>query len=122
MTLGLALLYTLLVVIVSLQITYLEDDAAGSVVKDKVCNGDRPKVLFDKDGVTPVALTTAAGKYTSNHSLDQSSVGMSWINQAPECIFERLLMITGENPWTSTVPGLDSDQTFTLLRRLAVVA
>jgi hypothetical protein len=29
---------------------------------DLVCNGDRPKLLFDKDGVTPLALTTAAGE------------------------------------------------------------
>ena len=42
---------------------------------DKVCNGDRPKLLFDTDGVTPVALTSAAG----------------------------------EHPWTSSVPGLDSE-------------
>ena len=50
---------------------------------DKVCNGDRPKILFDRDGVTPVALTTAAG----------------------------------ERKWSPT-PGLDSDQTYTLLRPL----
>jgi hypothetical protein len=53
--------------------------------KDKVCNGDRPKLIFDKDGVTPLALTSAAG----------------------------------EHPWNSSVAGLDSDQTFTLLRPLA---
>lgn len=53
--------------------------------KDRVCNGDRPKLLFDIDGVTPVALTTAAG----------------------------------EHPWNSTVPGLDNDQTYTLLRPVA---
>ena len=51
---------------------------------DKVCNGDRPKLLFDMDGVTPVALTSAAG----------------------------------EQPWNGGA-GLDSDQTYTLLRPLA---
>ena len=51
--------------------------------KDKVCNGDRPKILFDRDGVSPVALTTAAGERR-----------------------------------TSPTPGLDSDQTYTLLRPL----
>ena len=55
---------------------------------DKVCNGDRPKLLFDTDGVTPVALTSAAG----------------------------------EHPWTSSVPGLDSDQTYTLLPPVARAA
>jgi hypothetical protein len=33
---------------------------------DKVCNGDRPKLLFDTDFVTPVALTSAAGEHPWN--------------------------------------------------------
>ena len=59
---------------------------------DKVCNADRPKLLFDRDGVTPIALTSAAG----------------WLETA--------------RPWNSSVPGLDSDQTFTLLRPLERVS
>eukprot|EP01052_Picozoa_sp_SAG31_P028323 SAG31_NODE_2724_length_5187_cov_2.096895_5_plen_472_part_00 len=35
----------------------------------KVCNGDRPKLLFDKDGVTPLALTSAAGLPPANISM-----------------------------------------------------
>jgi len=55
---------------------------------DIVCNGDRPKLLFDKDGVTPLALTTAAGACRPGG-------------------------------WCDAVPGLDSDQAYTLLRPLA---
>ena len=50
-----------------------------------VANGDRPHLLFDKNGKTPVALTTAAG--------------------------------TG---WGA--PGMDTDQTYTLLRPLRQAA
>ena len=32
-----------------------------------------------------------SGKYTSNHSLDQSSAGMAWINQAPGCCLKDCL-------------------------------
>eukprot|EP01048_Picozoa_sp_COSAG05_P019482 COSAG05_NODE_3061_length_2368_cov_6.177171_3_plen_82_part_01 len=35
-----------------------------------MCNGDRPKLLFDKDGVTPIALTTAAGQHPWNPPLN----------------------------------------------------
>lgn len=48
-------------------------------------NGDRPHLLFDRDGRTPIALTTAAG-----------------------------------TQWGA--PGMDTDQTFTLLRPLNVVS
>jgi hypothetical protein len=42
-------------------------------------------------------------KYTSNHSLDQSSAGMAWVNQAPGNCFERWLVMTGH----ATVPWVD---------------